>query len=55
MLLATPGGASDMALTAAEMGVFSTDLVFTQILRMVIVISVFPQLIQLAAKLMGVG
>lgn len=54
MLLATPGGASDMALTAAEMGVFSTDLVFMQILRMVVVVSVFPQLIQLVACKLGV-
>lgn len=53
MLFATPGGASDMALTAADIGVFSTDLVFMQILRMIIVLSVFPQAILLIGRLLG--
>ena len=45
MLSATPGGASDMALIAADLGVESTDLMVTQILRMVSVVLFFPQLV----------
>lgn len=45
MLSATPGGASDMALIAADLGVESMDLMVIQVLRMVSVIIIFPQLV----------
>lgn len=53
MLCATPGGASDMALIAADLGVESTDLLVTQVLRMVTVILIFPQLIYQLCKFLG--
>lgn len=45
MLAATPAGASDMALISSEIGVVSMELNVLQILRLVVVISVFPQII----------
>jgi len=44
-LAAMPAGASDMALISSDMGAYSTDLVVLQIVRLVIVISIFPQVI----------
>lgn len=45
MLAATPAGASDMALISADVGVDSQELVELQVLRLVVVVSVFPQII----------
>jgi len=53
MLVATPGGASDMALIASDLGVQSTDIVLLQLIRLIIVIAVFPQIIVLIVKLVG--
>ena len=53
MLSATPGGASDMALIAADLGVESADLMVTQVLRMVTVVVVFPQLVYRLCALLG--
>jgi len=53
MLVATPAGASDMALISSDLGVQSNDLIALQIIRMVVVISVFPQIINLIVKLAG--
>ena len=53
MLCCTPGGASDMALIASDLGVESTTLIVTQILRMVTVILLFPQLIYQFCRFMG--
>lgn len=53
MLSATPGGASDMALIAADLGVESTDLMVTQVLRMVSVVVIFPQLVYRLCALLG--
>lgn len=53
MLTATPAGASDMALISADLGVDSKELVELQIIRMVVVVSVFPQLICLIARYFG--
>ncbi len=53
MLAATPAGASDMALISADIGVESEELVALQVIRMVVVVSVFPQLIALLARLFG--
>ncbi|MGS0765175.1 AbrB family transcriptional regulator [Syntrophomonas curvata] len=47
MLITTPAGASDMALIASDMGVENTDVAILQILRAVIVMTFFPQIISL--------
>jgi len=49
MLIATPAGASDMALISADLGVESKEVIELQIIRMVLVISIFPQIISLIA------
>lgn len=53
MLAATPAGASDMALISMDMGIESTDLVVLQIVRLTVVILVFPQIIGLVLWLVG--
>lgn len=53
ILSSTPGGASDMALIAADLGVESTNLVVIQILRMVTVILIFPQIIYWLCHFLG--
>ncbi len=53
MLTATPAGASDMALISADLGVDSKELVELQIIRMVVVVSVFPQIICAVAGMFG--
>lgn len=50
MLAATPAGASDMALISADLGVRSPDLIVLQVVRMLVVISVFPQIINLLVR-----
>ena len=45
MLITTPAGASDMALISADLGVENTDIVILQVIRAVVVMSVFPQII----------
>jgi len=52
MLIATPAGASDMALISSDIGVNSTDLIVIQVARMILVISLFPQVIQLVVNLL---
>ncbi|MFT4107920.1 MAG: AbrB family transcriptional regulator [Lacrimispora sp.] len=47
MLAATPAGASDMALISSDIGVQSTDLVLLQVLRLIIVTAIFPQVLHL--------
>ena len=53
MLVATPAGASDMALISADLGVQSPDLIVLQVVRMLVVISVFPQIIHLLVRLLS--
>lgn len=53
MLSVTPAGATDMALIASDLGIQSTDVVVLQIVRLVVVISVFPQLINLIVIFVG--
>lgn len=53
MLAATPAGASDMSLISSDLGVQSTDLVVLQILRLIVVVSVFPQIINLIVTLVS--
>lgn len=53
MLAATPAGASDMALIAADIGVESADVIVLQIIRLVTVVSIFPQVVHLIVKVLG--
>jgi len=53
MLIATPAGASDMALISSDIGVDNPDVIFIQILRMIIVITTFPHIINLVLHLIG--
>ncbi len=49
LLAATPAGASDMALISADLGVKNVGLVILQVLRLVVVISLFPSILSLIA------
>ncbi|MCM1565251.1 MAG: AbrB family transcriptional regulator [Dehalobacter sp.] len=53
MLITTPAGASDMALISSDMGVENTDVIILQILRAVIVMTFFPQIINLILYFVG--
>ena len=53
MLIATPAGASDMALIASDLGVENPDVSFIQIIRMITVVTVFPHIINLVVHLIG--
>lgn len=44
MLITTPAGASDMALISSEIGVNNTDVIILQVVRAVIVMTFFPQI-----------
>ena len=52
MLAATPAGANDMALISGDLGVHSQDLNVLQIIRMIVVVSVFPQIVRLVVSLL---
>ncbi|WP_062428852.1 AbrB family transcriptional regulator [Treponema endosymbiont of Eucomonympha sp.] len=45
LLIATPAGASDMALISADIGVENTDVIILQVIRAVLVMTFFPLLI----------
>ena len=47
MLVATPAGASDMALISGDMGIKNPDLNVLQIVRMITVVTIFPQIIHI--------
>jgi membrane AbrB-like protein len=47
MLITTPAGASDMALISADMGVENTDVIILQVVRAVVVMTLFPQIVHL--------
>ena len=53
MLIATPAGASDMALISSDLGVDNPDVTFLQVLRMIIVVTVFPHIVNLVLHLVG--
>lgn len=50
-LAATPAGATDMALISSDIGAYSIDLVVIQIIRLLTVISIFPQVIYFISHL----
>jgi membrane AbrB-like protein len=45
MLATTPAGASDIALSSADMGVENTDIIIIQVFRYVMAMALFPQII----------
>lgn len=47
MLITTPAGASDMALISSDIGVENTDVIILQVIRAVVVMTLFPQIVQL--------
>ncbi len=51
MLITTPAGASDMALISADLGVENTDVIILQVVRAVVVMTVFPQIISLVVMI----
>ena len=53
MLIASPAGASDMALIIDDMKVKNTDVVIMQVIRAVVVMTLFPQIINLICFAMG--
>lgn len=53
MLIASPAGASDMALIIDDLGVKNTDIVIMQVVRAVVVMSVFPQMVNLICFALG--
>jgi len=50
MLITTPAGASDMALISSELGVNNTDVIILQVVRAVIVMTFFPQIMFIVAR-----
>lgn len=53
MLIASPAGASDMALIMDDMGIENTDVVIMQVVRAVTVMALFPQIVNLICLLVG--
>ncbi|MDL2319050.1 AbrB family transcriptional regulator [Eubacteriales bacterium OttesenSCG-928-A19] len=51
MLATTPAGASDMALISADLGVKNIKLVLLQVLRLIVVISLFPTILSFIGSL----
>lgn len=49
MLACTPAGASDMALLSMDMGVQSSDLIVLHVIRLLMVSTIFPQVIRLVS------
>jgi uncharacterized membrane protein AbrB (regulator of aidB expression) len=47
MLITTPAGASDIALSSSDIGVENTDIIIIQIFRAVFAMTIFPQIINL--------
>lgn len=47
MLITTPAGAADIALSSADIGVQNTDVIIIQVFRAIIALAVFPQIINL--------
>ncbi len=53
LFIATPAGASDMALIMDEMGVFNANVVLMQVIRLIVVLAVFPQIVNAVLFLVG--
>lgn len=53
MLIASPAGASDMALIMDDMGIRNTDVVIMQVVRATVVMTCFPQIVNLICFALG--
>lgn len=53
MLMATPAGASDMALISNDLGINSPNLVVIQIFRLISTVTIFPQYVKLLIYIGG--
>lgn len=53
MLIASPAGASDMALIMDELDVKNTDVVIMQVIRAAVVMALFPQIVNLVCHFIG--
>lgn len=53
MLIASPAGASDMALIMDDMGIENTDVVIMQVVRATVVMAVFPQIVNAICLIAG--
>lgn len=53
MLAATPAGATDMALISADLGVSNAKLIVLQVLRLVVVVLVFPSILSFVVHLIA--
>jgi len=50
MLITTPAGASDMALISEDLGVKNTDVIILQVIRAVVVMTFFPQIMYTVSR-----
>ena len=53
LLAATPAGATDMALISADLGVYNVQLILLQVMRLIVVITLFPTAMQAIARLLA--
>ena len=53
MLIASPAGASDMALIIDDLNVKNTDVVIMQVVRAAVVMALFPQVVNLIGYFIG--
>lgn len=54
-LIATPAGASDMALIMEDLGVkVNSDVIIIQIVRLIVVLGLFPQIVNVVLHIVGV-
>ena len=53
LLASTPAGASDMALISADLGITNANIILLQVMRLVVVVGVFPSLLSFIAHLFG--
>lgn len=53
LLIATPAGASDMALIMEDMGFSNPQVILIQIVRLIVVLAIFPQVINIVLHLVG--
>lgn len=53
MLATTPGGSSDMVLIASELGVDSREVLVFQMMRLMMVVTIFPVIIKIIVNIFG--
>jgi hypothetical protein len=54
MLITTPAGSSDVALSSADIGVQNTDIIIIHVFRAIIAAGIFPQIINLLLWFFGI-